>query len=51
MEFRGHEHVVECAIFIPTISYPFIWEWLEANVTILYVVNPLRSVYLYYLLG
>lgn len=32
MDFRGHDHVVECAIFLPVISYPFIWEWLEANV-------------------
>ncbi|KAI8637199.1 Lissencephaly-1-like protein B [Parasitella parasitica] len=32
MEFRGHEHVVECAIFLPVISYPFVWEWLELNV-------------------
>lgn len=32
MDFRGHDHVVECAIFLPVVSYPFIWEWFEANV-------------------
>ncbi|KAI8993125.1 dynein regulator [Pilobolus umbonatus] len=32
MEMRGHDHVVECAIFLPVLSYPFVWEWLEANV-------------------
>lgn len=32
MDFRGHDHVVECAIFLPTVSYPFILEWLEASV-------------------
>ncbi|KAG1441683.1 hypothetical protein G6F56_011369 [Rhizopus delemar] len=26
MEFRGHEHVLECAIFAPIDSYPFIQE-------------------------
>jgi hypothetical protein len=33
MEFRGHEHVVECVIFLPTISYPFITEWLDVSST------------------
>jgi platelet-activating factor acetylhydrolase IB subunit alpha len=32
MDFRGHDHVVECAIFLPVVSYPFVLEWLEANV-------------------
>ncbi|KAG9290914.1 hypothetical protein G9A89_011064 [Geosiphon pyriformis] len=26
MEFRGHDHVVECAIFAPIVAYPFIRE-------------------------
>lgn len=34
MDFRGHDHVVECVIFLPVSSYPFVWEWLEANVSI-----------------
>lgn len=33
MDFRGHDHVLECAIFLPVVSYPFILEWLEANVS------------------
>lgn len=24
MEFRGHEHVLECAIFAPVNAYPYI---------------------------
>ncbi|KAI9256790.1 putative platelet-activating factor acetylhydrolase ib alpha subunit [Helicostylum pulchrum] len=32
MDFRGHDHVVECVIFLPVVSYPFVLEWLEANV-------------------
>lgn len=34
MELRGHEHVVECAIFLPTNSYPFLWEWLNVHIFI-----------------
>ena len=26
MDFRGHDHVVECAIFVPVIAYPFVRE-------------------------
>ncbi|CEI91462.1 Putative Nuclear distribution protein PAC1 [Rhizopus microsporus] len=32
MEFRGHEHVVECVIFLPVVAYPFIAEWLENSI-------------------
>lgn len=34
MEFRGHEHVVECVIFLPVVSYPFISEWFEDSIKI-----------------
>lgn len=40
MDFRGHDHVVECVIFLPVVSYPFVLEWLEANVSfILFIIK------------
>jgi platelet-activating factor acetylhydrolase IB subunit alpha len=32
MEFRGHEHVLECAIFAPVNSYPYIQELIGDEV-------------------
>lgn len=32
MEFRGHEHVLECAIFAPIVSYPYIQELIGDEV-------------------
>ncbi|KAK9719769.1 Lissencephaly-1 [Basidiobolus ranarum] len=33
LDLRGHEHVVECAIFAPTLAYPFIKELIGINGT------------------
>jgi len=33
MEFRGHEHVVECAVFAPIIAYPAIRELAGVGVS------------------
>jgi platelet-activating factor acetylhydrolase IB subunit alpha len=32
MEFRGHEHVIECAIFAPINSYPYLQELIGDQV-------------------
>lgn len=32
MEFRGHEHVLECAIFAPVNSYQYIQELIGDEV-------------------
>lgn len=32
MEFRGHEHVLECAIFAPVNAYPYIQELIGDEV-------------------
>lgn len=37
MEFRGHEHVLECAIFAPTNSYQYIQELIGDEVISLYI--------------
>jgi hypothetical protein len=31
MDFRGHDHVVECAIFVPVIAYPFVRELIGVD--------------------
>lgn len=33
MDFRGHDHVVECAIFAPVNAYSFIRELIGSNVS------------------
>lgn len=33
MEFRGHEHVLECAIFAPVNSYQYIQELIGDEVS------------------
>jgi WD40 repeat protein len=32
MEFRGHDHVIECAIFVPVNAYPYIRELINDTV-------------------
>lgn len=44
MEFRGHDHVVECAIFAPINSYPYIQELIgDENKT----KEPLAGQYIF----
>ena len=33
MELRGHDHVVECAVFAPVVAYPAIRELAGLNVS------------------
>lgn len=46
MEFRGHEHVLECAIFAPINSYPFIQELIgdEVIITIISYRTQIRLI-------
>lgn len=32
MDFRGHDHVVEWAIFVPVNAYPYIEELIDIEV-------------------
>ena len=41
MEFRGHDHVVECAIFAPIVAYPFIREMIGVEKDVNVCVNEL----------
>jgi hypothetical protein len=34
MEFRGHDHVVECAIFVPVNAYPYVRELINDTVSV-----------------
>ena len=36
MEFRGHDHVVECAIFVPVNAYPYVRELINDTVCFLF---------------
>lgn len=41
MELRGHEHVVECAVFAPLNAYPAIRELAGLKVSLLYMfIDP-----------
>jgi hypothetical protein len=37
MEFRGHDHVVECAIFVPVNAYPYVRELINDTVSAAFI--------------
>lgn len=39
MDFRGHEHVVECAVFAPVVAYPSIRELAGLGVSRVVSIN------------